>query len=110
MSNKNSDIELTEKAQRDRSEFYKMMFAICLSVIVTMTTGWVVFGKNAVTRDEVMNLMVVSSPYAQDKGKISEQLLSVNATLCEIKILLSKKTEEYDQRIRDLEIVGARIK
>lgn len=77
-----------------------------ITVLSTVIAGWFTLGRTAITKQEVTDLMQVASPYALDRGKLSEELKDVNTHLLNIEQLLQK----YDDRLRAVEIKEANDK
>lgn len=58
----------------EKGALVKMALAACLSVIVTGTTAWLVFGQDKVTRAEMTDYVRNQAPWIAERGEIQSQI------------------------------------
>lgn len=100
-------------------EFWKMVAAVTLSVIVTGATAWITFGKDKVNREEMVEYIQNQTPWVRERGEIlaeirtnsshirsltdsvKELVSSQQAMLVEQKVLVSRFASYIDGQKKD---------
>lgn len=82
------------------SELWKQASVTLLSVVLAMSGFWLMIGREFVTRGEVSKMIVVESPYVNDRQVIFARLDSVSETLVNNQQQLRDSQRELTDAIR----------
>ena len=87
-----------------KNAVYAIAMSSLISVILTGAAAWFSFGRNAVTKEEMVTYVSTSSPYLRDQGilqmslnaqkediaKLTTQVEGLNALILDQRIILTR--------------------